>query len=197
MVELDHRRIEALEDIRQGGDLTFSATLWAHVKYRNDMEISTDTLTHFINQGVWVKILKELGYAELLLLEVPVPNSNIHPEFSKAVKHLEKAHRFMMQGYWRDAVGTCRNVLESLRVALGERKYKDPTTDPWFANLREKSKDERLEIIRKALEVYTHPAHHADENAAGIEWDRTDAVAMLSILSALLGCYMKPAKVSE
>ncbi len=96
----------------------------------------------------------------------------------------------MLRGKWREAVGCCRDVLESLQAAIGDRDTKDGTLDNLLLEgARTMSKEERLRLVRRALLTYCHPARHADPNAASIEWDRADAVAAITVVSALLGQY--------
>lgn len=191
-VELDYRKLEAIEDVRLGGDLTLMVSLWARVVRNSEFEFVSDTVTHHVNKGVWVETLGQLGYAKRMLLEVPVPDPNDAPQLAETAGHLSKAHQAMTRGDWRETVGCCRDVLESLSVALGEGKYTDPDMASIFENSRNKNKDERLRAIRQALMVFTHPARHADEVSAAIEWDRTDAVVMVSTLSALLKRFIEP-----
>jgi hypothetical protein len=47
-------------------------------------------------------------------------------------------------------------------------------------------KETRLYHMWKALRHFSHPAHHVDENAAGIEFSRADAVCFTAMVAAFL-----------
>jgi len=135
-----------------------------------------------VNQTSWIKVLGQLGYAKLMLLEVPLLDG-LGPAFDEASGHLRKAKAAMLRGEYREAVGCCRDVIEALTRALRD---KDEQLAKLVTNTRELDKAERLRLLRQALKVLTHPARHADEVAAAIEWTRTDAVAVITMTAAVM-----------
>lgn len=185
VAELSPRQIEAIEDMRLGEGLIFSARLAGLARWNSGVQrVEEDNAALHVNQGTWVEVLGELGYQKTLLLEVPVPDASSHPEMSEAVGHLACAQQAMYRGDWREAVGSCRDVLESLSRALGDvEEVRNATvkSDP------KADRTTRLRGVRKALKNLCHPARHADEHAARIEWSRADALSVVSMVAALLG----------
>lgn len=182
-LELDADRLEAIEAARNGGDLMLQLT------WLSTIADSAGTVHHDnrpepfeINQASWIKVLNQLGYAKLMLLEVPLFDG-LGPSFSEAAKHLRKVKAAMLPGEYREAVGCCRDVIEALTQPLGD---KDEHMTKLVGNTRELDKAGRLRLLRQALKVLTHPARHADEVAAAIEWTRTDAVTVITMTAAVM-----------
>ncbi len=186
VIELDAQRMEALENLRQGHHLNFSGEISGRVLWRSKYHTVFDKLYHNIPQGLWVEVLGQLGYSRVKLLEVPEPDKNATPELHDAFSCLEKANIELANGNWREAVGHCRDVLESLSVAKGDGDHTDPAFDAIFANTRQMGKEERQIVIRRSLKTLAHPAKHRDEDAQKIEWRRDDAVGMVTIMAAVL-----------
>ncbi len=188
-IELDARRIEAIERIRLGEHLSFRLNVYGMAydhKERAPQKVSA-MLQYRANQGTWTEILEQMGYRKTILLEIPVPGEDISPKLTKAAGHLQIAQKHMLQGHFRDAVGACRDVLESLSVELKDEKGQTPEViQSWFEGTREMSKDERLRLIRKAFKIFTHPARHADEVSTSMEWGPTDARTAIMMAGALL-----------
>ena len=186
-LDLDSLRLEAIEELRDSVGVYFIATIWgtAFSKTNGSHQVSQD-LYHNINQGTWVEILAQLGYAKYMLLEIPIAEKNTNPELAQATEHLSSAQKAMMNGNYREAVGCCRDVLESLTTALKDSDTKDPEVQQLFANSKKMDKPARQRVIRKALKVLSNPARHADANAANIEWLRKDATSMITMVATMM-----------
>lgn len=188
-IELDSSRIEAIEKIRHGGELIFTLEIQGAATCEQGMDTQSVTgqLQYRANQSTWIEILELMRYKRTLLLEVPVMSNEISTHFPKAVKHLETAQTQLLKGHFREAVGACRDVLESLTKALGDKtnqtknKIKDAVD-----NQSQLSKEERLRLVRWALITLTHPARHADKVAEKMEWGPEDARAIIMITTAIL-----------
>lgn len=127
-IELDGNRIEAIERGRLGEDLLFRMNLCGVA--RGSHEKSTQsvfaTLHYRANQSTWTGILEQMGYRRTILLEIPVPRDEISPRLSEAATHLQTAQIHMLRGHFRDAVGACRDVMESLSAALNDERDQLP-----------------------------------------------------------------------
>lgn len=180
-IEMEPRRIEALEEVRAGGGLGLSIYLNGMALDHNGYHQVSDNLSYRVNQGTWIEILGQLGFARIMLLEVPVPDDVINPALAKAVKHLQQAHGQMLSGHDREAVGCCRDAIEAIQVALG-----DSTASAFPANKRDWDKHHRLRALRQTLIEVCHPARHADEVSARFEWNRDDSLSMISMVAGLI-----------
>lgn len=187
--ELDARRIEAIERIRLGGDLFFKLDLYGiaqRIRERSSQSVQK-TLEYRANQSSWIEVLEHMGYRKTLLLEIPIPQGEVAPQWTEAAEHLQTAQMHLLSGHFRDAVGACRDIMESLSAALNDEGNQLPEViKSWFQGTRSMGKEERLRLIRRALKVLTHPARHADEVAISIEWGPTDARAIVIMAATLL-----------
>lgn len=180
-IELDTARIEAIERIRLGGNLTFSIDLYA-TAYQGE---KSETLYRqpyqlIVSQSDWIKLLESIDYRKILLLEVPVPTGESNADFAEATKHLANAQKQMLHGHYREAVSACRDVLESLNRSLND------AGEPAQSEKKKRDKRDRFTAIRKSLNDLTHAAKHADETTSSIEWNLADARASVSLAATLL-----------
>jgi len=185
-LDLDLARVEALEELRLGEGLDFRVTLWARVQSKSGYSNLSEELSFSVNQGTWVELLGQMGYGRIMLLEVPVPDEDGSPELVAATTHLANAQKEMELGHYREAVGTCRDVLEALSVALNDRDDQDEEFRSLFEKTRDKDKAARLRVLRRAFKVLCHPARHADEVSARIDWDRLDAFAAIIMAGTII-----------
>lgn len=180
-VELDSARMEAIESIRLGGDLTFSVSLYGFA----DSQGNKQTLYRLpcdlpVGQSDWIKVLENVGYRKTALLEIPIPTGEINSVFSEAVAHLETAQKQMLRGHYREAVGACRDVLESLSRFLKNENNEIQTPK------QKRSKEDRINAIKKAFYDLTSAAKHSDETTSQFEWSRADAVSSIRMAATLL-----------
>lgn len=180
--DLDRARLQAIEDVRKG-DITFDVHLAGRFSTGNAFSV-VEKIT--VNQGVWVSVLEQTGYQKTLLIEVPVPEPNQQPDLAAAVSLLGQAQDHMLRGLDRDAVGTLRDVLEQLTLALGDDDNTDPAAQALFAKSRSMTKAERLRVLRKALKLMTHPARHRDQVSVQIDWSRIDSLQMITMVAAFV-----------
>jgi hypothetical protein len=181
---LDAGRVEAIERLRAGGDLVLNGTFWARADGPQGFTIVHEAFVHPVNQSHWIEILHQMGYGRRLLIEVEAPDENADPAFAEAVKHIEAARDAMLRGKWRECVGQCRDVLEAVGLALAESNENEI---PWASigsNQKELDKPSRLRIVRRALKLLTHPARHVDDVTVRMDWEREDAVSVLSMTVA-------------
>jgi hypothetical protein len=181
-LDLNREQIEAIEDLRNGGDLTFNVALHTTLSDpAGQLRQVTPSAAHTVNQSVWLGVLEQMRYSKTLLIEVPVPDAQQSPELAAASMGLVQARQAMSRGDYREAVGVCRDVMDKINSAL-----KDDDNLAEFSNLREKTKADRVRLLRRAVRVFTHPAHHGDDVAGRFEWNRVDAASTISIVAALL-----------
>lgn len=181
--DLDRARLEALENVRAGGNLSLNVQL----QIRIDDQAQSANEQFDVNQGVWVGVLEQMGYRRTLLIEVPVPSDGRPAGLGTAVELLGKAQEHMLHGRDRDTVAACREVLEAIAAALGDTEQVEPELHKvLFQGTNQMSKAERVRLLRRALRIMAHPAHHQDPAAAQIEWTRIDAAAMVTMTAGLL-----------
>ena len=112
-IEMDGRRLDAIEDVRAGRDLAFQLLLTANivVAATGPREPSRSELFYQANQATWVGVLDGMGYRRTLLLEIPMPDQDAPEQLRQAVEYLRQAQDQMLHGKYREAVGACRDRL--------------------------------------------------------------------------------------
>jgi hypothetical protein len=191
VADLSLRQLQAIEDLRQGKGLTIGIsivmTCLGKLHGRTGLlRASSGHLSYQVNQGAWIEVLNELGHRKIMLLEIPELAESLAPELTDAVAYIGKAQQALLRGEYREAVGCCRDVLESLSTAMGDNDVQDAEFQAFFREVRSKDKAGRLRLVRRAMKILSHPARHADEVATQIEWNRTDATAVITMIAALL-----------
>ena len=197
-LELEGGRIEAVERIRLGGDLFIGLDVHGMAYSAGERPRPVEATLHYkANQATWLEVLEQMGYRKTMLLEIPIPGDEAGPELSEAAKYLREAQEQLLHGKWRQAVAACRDVLESLSIALGDNKWKPPADLKRMLEVTKgMGKEERIRLMRWAMMPLTHAAKHADEVTARIEWNMVDARAVIIMTASVLQMAVEGGKVT-
>lgn len=185
-IELDPRRLESIEEKRDGGDIGIAVDLCGMYVIDNRHGAFQVQGEKRLPQGAWTEILGQMGYMEYLLIEVPMPDKDISPEFAEAVNHLAAAKTALFNGHYKEAVSCCRLTLDAIRTAKGDKHLKNTDWIQCIEKTKILDKPERIRLIRRALYDLSSAAHHDDEVCRKFDWDRKDAVAMISMMATLI-----------
>jgi hypothetical protein len=189
-LDLDHRQIDEIERIRDGGRLVFMLRpggLIHHAGQIATLHPSNHTLTYEINTSAWIQILVQLCYeTSYLTIQIPiVSSSDSIGELGEPATALQAAIEAFRRGDYSDAIADCRPALDAFRDAdQGQFNLK-----PWDTSA---ARDERFYWVQQALRHLTHLAHHPTAAAAGgvngqsIRWRRAEAEAVIALLAALI-----------
>jgi len=189
---IDLRRIDAIEAVRNGGDLDLRLTLRGIVSRSDERHLVHEEQPYHVNQGIWVRTLEQMGYGRTLLLEVPIPEAESAPSLSESVMHLEKAQQAMHRGDWREAIACCRDVLEALAARPGFAEPASSEEQQTPSDRKKLPKDARFHAVWRALKQVTDLAKHADETALTTEWERRDARAVFAAVAGLVARFGSP-----
>lgn len=140
-------------------------------------------LTVTYPKEVWVQMLRDIGVAENVLVEVPLPGSP-SPDWDDVWRGLVDARKAFEQGGstgWKGCVTGVRLALEKWQKV--EPEDKGPGwVSPSRADREARTKQQRLDNLRWHLLQVAHLGAHTGAE----DWSRDDAQLMLSILSVLL-----------
>lgn len=179
-LQLTPQQLQALEEIRDGGDLHFRLRISGQVQ-KTGLEPmpAHDQVEARIGQSAWIKELNSCGFSTTLLLEVPLAPVGA----GKLAEQLAQARQMYLTGHYDQVVAQCRKVLEAVDDANPASTAK---VDQLFHSSRSKmSVDERLQLLRDVTKHYTHPAHHGDQKSLDARYTRGDARMILTIAAAL------------
>jgi hypothetical protein len=185
-IELSRGALEAIETVRSGAGLSFSVILAGIASVKAGRRQVSHADLHSVNQGTWIELLSQMGYEDTMLIEVPIPDKSSRPELRKALSYLEAARLAVLQNRNRDAVASCRDVLEALGATRGDLEDPVKDDDGGFGKRRAQGKEERYRGVLRSIFRLTHLAKHGDETAQNVTWDRQDAIAVVSAVAGLL-----------
>lgn len=174
-------QLERMEALRNDREPYLRANLGLHL-FRPGQPLPAPawgTVNLPIGIPEWVRVLEQIGYAQALVLVIPMPVPDSSEAWSGAVSELRAARAAATEGRYRDAVATARHVLELLQQVR-------PIDLPTSTDKRERTKDQRFETIRRAIEDLTDAPHHSDETTRMFGWERHDAVAAVNLVASLM-----------
>lgn len=184
-VGLSVSQLEALEAIRNGGDLYFKLHLYGESYGTHDPVPAHDDVQVHLNQTEWIRLLKQVGFADIVLFEVPLPAESDDATLRSAVEHLRKARDLFLAGHYDESIAKCRLAIESCATAKGDGQQQGSAVKAYCDNRTAMSTNDRLLLIRAAVKHYTQLAHHdLDEGASGFR--RSDASLILGMTAGLL-----------
>ncbi len=121
-IPLDLMTIERIEQSREG-DLRASLSLRAffavHIAGGIGVErfetARIEPIIFTIPKSQWVeKLLPQLGYGRLELIEIRIPNGMCAEGLPKAVQEVREARAYLLNGDWEKVVSHCRKTLEAI-----------------------------------------------------------------------------------
>jgi len=132
---LPHDRLQTTEDARRGQDVSlvvhcaFTAAMLPNTgttsygpfiaAYVSDVSRSAGYCIHKIARSDWLKYLKELGYGEHLLIEIPM-RIPAKKGMAKAVEHLESASSHFAEDRADETMASCYKAFEYLAHTAGK-----------------------------------------------------------------------------
>ncbi len=125
--------LRKIEEIRNGGDLYLVAKFTsaaaeldktdpAKLKGFHSPDVSTAG-PFKIAQSDWMKILRDLGYEDYFLIEVPLRSIRWRKHMEKALEHLSKAWEHYEEGNDRETLASCYSAFEYLAK---QAKFENP-----------------------------------------------------------------------
>jgi hypothetical protein len=134
-------------------------------------------------KGAWVDMLRTLGVAENILVEVPLPASP-PGDWAEVWNALVEARNYFEQGGttgWKGCVAATRLALEKWQ-AIDKEDMGPGWKAPGTQERRDRTKKQRIDNLRWHLYQCAHLGPHSSADG----WTRDDALLLLSTLSALL-----------
>lgn len=194
-LDLAPDQITALEELRNGGDLWFAFTFKGVSRVNNDTNpMSSSSQEFHINQRTWLDVLKEVGYGEHLLFEIPTLTGTNSSQSAKAIRALQKAREHFLNGHYDECVASCRSALDSVQEVGPLHDAKTAFCEDKESR-RAMSVHQRVLLLASALRHMTHLAHHPEDsdNEEHGCYSRADATIALSTTAVLISRLSKKA----
>jgi hypothetical protein len=141
-VDLDAARLKAIEDLRTGGEVIFTARVFGTLVYQYEFLQTHNSNTETretVNQADWARLRGEMGAGQTVLVEVPEPDATRFPNIAQSVTHWQEAWETWLRRERRQAVGDCRPALEALERDL--RAQSSWTTQPELTAIFDATRD--------------------------------------------------------
>ncbi len=183
---LSQNQIEAIEALRNGGDILLSIWLIGNVSHDGNSFTIQERETFLVPQQEWIGALKLMGYCRSFLYELTLPYAENEQEPATAL--IKKAQDYLLRGDYDDCVGKCRSLLkEAYPLTDEDEKVRKKALEKYRGNQdARKSMDvpERMLALREAVINATHLAHHYN-SGDGYSRDQARAIlgATISIVS--------------
>lgn len=184
-LDLNFRQLEIIEKERRGGDVHFRLRLkllWMERKRTSDRFIRDSSVVVImprwgqelrIPQSEWVKMLGEIGYERLRVIELPIPEPPKGTVIDSSLQHIEEALRSYNEGDYDDVLGNCRKAIYEVEKAkLDLAKVLDSN-----------SKAEKMDGIQRRLKDFLSLGPHAETRDY---INRRDAEAALYFTTSLI-----------
>jgi hypothetical protein len=186
-LDLSAEQLSALERMRAGHPMFFRLELhtlvesrrwgWQRAQVQAQIEVPV---------SAWAKLLKDLGYTEILLVALELPVSNVPVSLSTAVQQLREAHSDFIAARYDRCVGACRLAIEAVDATLGNAGQVDQAFKAFDSNRRQMSRRQRALLVSGAVRHYTHLGHHLNSQAQMEVFSRSDAQFILAATSAVI-----------
>ncbi|MHB8579159.1 MAG: tetratricopeptide repeat protein [Ignavibacteriaceae bacterium] len=206
-IPLDYYRLKQLEEKRKGNlpiEFHFRALLGKHPRIPVNSKLQRENsikelfksefnLNLEIPESVWIEnILNKTGYANIKLIEVPIPKKIVPPIYQQALKELEEANKYYNEGDYDKSISHCRRAIEIIPNAIQTDFGKE---NPSY-NFRVKSfLDQHLStFLSKPKRDSMHSILTAIWNLSSVQshsspleyFSRSDAEALIVISSVML-----------
>jgi len=176
-VVLTLEQINAIEAIRQDGDLKLVVTLKALLSSSSGLERSYERSEVVVPREVWLKALRSSGFCRAVLYEIPFSASDIDIE-----SFLTKARGFIETGHYKDAVMQCRHIIEWLEEQRGDKREAAAANRMAHSDSRkDMTSIERLLSLREQLKNVCQLGGHGRE-----AFTRSQALSVLGMTMALI-----------
>lgn len=186
-LDLSPLQLAAMERARAGGELSFSIILIGEGVRGEDRVACRQELTHTSNLSEWGRVLKEIGFADMIVFGIPVPQGVNSDRLKAAAERLSRAHDDYVHGRWEEVVAKCRLVIEAIWAAQGLQESAVNAVKKYTSTERRKmTRAERAMFIQEALRHFAHPAHHVEDDGRSDGFSDTDAAFALGLASASL-----------
>jgi hypothetical protein len=187
LLDLTGEQLAALETLRSGGSVWFRIDTHAIIgSVDRGRERGFEQLWWEANLTSWSRVLKDLGYIDLLLLSIEIPLSDGPSEYMTAIQHIRDAHDDLIAGRYDAVVRRARLAMDAIdAVVSSDGRRNDAITI--FADRERRSKMPkrlRSDLVQIAIRHYAHLGHHVDSAGSVELFSRHDAQFIVAAAAA-------------
>jgi hypothetical protein len=198
-IELPAEVIQEVEEQRTGGDIKLaisSRVLIAKVSTAGDVttlqapfetqfgDAGLGRFEYLIPQSEWLKLLRNLDWSELEILELPSRRFRAIPSLARAIERFKEAQESYRRGDWEASMLNCRKAFEAIVQDTVAEADMSKAHQALVSIMGEGDKTDRLDDLVKSLGRFLHLGRH--ENLPPISIKRPDAELALRLTGTLL-----------
>lgn len=186
-IGLSDAQLFATEEARKGGGVEFKLRLVAAGNGQYGHQVISDDVAYRVPLSDWARVLRELGYGDLIVLGVHLPTGRESAQLRSAIDLLHTANRHLVNGEYDAVVARCRQAVESAQKVLNDG---DATREAMSLYRKDKESREsmstlqRERVILETVRHYANPAHHVDDRGDTECYGRADATFLLALAAA-------------
>jgi hypothetical protein len=167
ILDTDHPLLRRVEDDRKGRDIMLrlaidvigisrqpNSQVPAKVAVGQLYDATTNSMncTHDIPKSRWLEVLKELGYGEFYMAEIPLPEIRKGKGLDPSIQHLQRAWEHFSNGNDRETLAACYAAFEQLvKQEIAPKSVPDQNA---FASLL--SGTAHAEKVRRVAQALNH-----------------------------------------
>ena len=194
-LKLTDTQVSQLEDIRDGHDLNFMLMIKGVGGDGEYTNVVHDNWKVEMPRSKWIELLKQVGYMDIMLIEVPMlPKGKIAEDWIDIRHDLKEAQRHFLNREYPACVAKCRSVIqEAGHKNFGKQNWANPHLDKigkknknTDTDRKDMTKDEREGAIWAALRHYTHQSNHSKSEGGERMYSRSDAKLILVLTAAFI-----------
>jgi hypothetical protein len=143
-----------------------------------------------VPQSEWVKTLKDLGYGDFVLCEIPLRGVPVRVGLKKALAHLEDAWEHFSNGNDEETLMSCYKAFEFLAKQV---KMTDPNQQAFekiLAGIEDEKKRKRLELLMGYVCRFFALSRH-EEGQETVSFNRKDSEYAVILAQATLAYLAK------
>lgn len=180
-------QLDAVEQARSGGGLRMELRVRCTIHDPAEPYPSGTSKTVYkeIPASVWIDALRQMGYLDVRVLEIPLQPGIDGEPLLRAETRLQEARQALLQGDYDGVAVACRKAVDEVIDELGKAGFRH---DPKSIDF---SKPGRYVAMAVALRRLADPSAHADASQleAGAEptrYSRPDALFLIETTTSLL-----------
>jgi hypothetical protein len=186
-LDLSDSQFAALERSRKGGQLAFRVDLTAEGSRNSERMPAHASLPYTCHLEEWSRVLKELGFGNLVVFGIPLPPNPKAGPYAAAAQALSRAQDDYVRGRYDDVVARTRKIVEEIWAVRGDTaKLAAATVEKYRTDKKGMTKVERSLFVQEAIRHYAHPPHHAGGDSDAAWYSNSDAALSLGMASAFL-----------
>jgi hypothetical protein len=206
VIPLSPYQLQKIEEMRNGKDLFLNVEFFCTVGLRIDtpqkvitdiMRIavrvdnySSDYCPFKVAQSDWVKTLKDLGYGDYVLCEIPLRGVPARAKLKKALAHLEDAWEHLSNGNDKETLMSCYRAFVCLANQAGMTDPNQQAFEKILAAIEDEKKRKRLELLMSYVCRFFALSRH-EEGQEPVSFNRRDSEYAVILAQATLAYLAK------